>query len=170
MLVSSVPLSETHIAGRPRAAMRASSSRATRRPGSEVSAHQRQAFPREVVDDRQDAEAPAIGERIRQEVQAPALIGALRQRHRRPRAQGTLAAAAPAHLQPFLAVEPTELLVVHDDAFAGEQDVQPPIAEPPANGGQLAQPCPHRRIVRPAAAIADRCAIGSERSNTPAAR
>ena len=37
MPVSSVPLSETHIVGRPRAAMRASSSRTTRSPGSEVS-------------------------------------------------------------------------------------------------------------------------------------
>ena len=37
MPVSSAPLSETHIAGRARAAMSASSSRATRRPGSEVS-------------------------------------------------------------------------------------------------------------------------------------
>jgi hypothetical protein len=39
------------------------------------------------------------------------------------------------HLQPFLAVEPSQLLVVHDDALALEQDVQPPIAEPSANGG-----------------------------------
>ncbi len=38
MLVSSVPLSETHIAGRPRPAMIRSSSRVTRRPESEVSA------------------------------------------------------------------------------------------------------------------------------------
>jgi hypothetical protein len=38
MLVSSVPLSETHSSGGPRTAMRASSSRATLRPGSDVSA------------------------------------------------------------------------------------------------------------------------------------
>lgn len=38
MPVSSVPLSETHMTGRSRQAMIASSSRATRRPGSEVSA------------------------------------------------------------------------------------------------------------------------------------
>jgi hypothetical protein len=35
--VSSAPLSETHIAGRPREAIRASSSRTTRSPGNEVS-------------------------------------------------------------------------------------------------------------------------------------
>ena len=38
MLVSSVPLSETHAAGLPRAAIIAPSSRPTRRPESEVSA------------------------------------------------------------------------------------------------------------------------------------
>jgi hypothetical protein len=38
MLVSSVPLSETMLTGRPRPAMMASSSRATRTPDSEVSA------------------------------------------------------------------------------------------------------------------------------------
>jgi hypothetical protein len=37
MLVSSVPLSETHVLGRPRRAISASSSRATRAPDSEVS-------------------------------------------------------------------------------------------------------------------------------------
>ena len=87
-------------------------------------------------------------------------IGALR-------AQRPLASAAPAHLQPFLAVEPAQLLVVHDDAFAREQDVQPAIAEPPANGRQFAQPRPHRRIVRPTAAVAHRCAVGSERRTRP---
>jgi hypothetical protein len=38
MLVSSAPLSETTIAGRPRTAIKVSSSRATRRPGNDVSA------------------------------------------------------------------------------------------------------------------------------------
>jgi hypothetical protein len=88
---------------------------------------------------------PAIGESIRQEVQAPAL-GALRQRHRRPGAQGPFAPASTTHLQSFLAIEPAQLFVVHDDAFAPEQDMQPPIAEPSANGGQFAQPCPDRRV------------------------
>jgi hypothetical protein len=38
LLVNSVPLSDTHSAGRPRRPMRLSSSRTTRRPGSDVSA------------------------------------------------------------------------------------------------------------------------------------
>jgi hypothetical protein len=43
-----------------------------------------------------------------------------------------------ADLQPFLAVEPAQLRVVHDNAFACKQEVQSPIAEPPANGSQFA--------------------------------
>src|SRR3954471_18521388 len=66
--------------------------------------NQSQALPGEVVDDRQDAEATAVGQRIGQEVQAPALIGALGDRYRRSGSQSTLAPATPAHLQPFLAV------------------------------------------------------------------
>jgi hypothetical protein len=87
----------------------------------------------------------------------------LRQRHRSPAAQGSLASAAASHLQSFLAVEPSQLLVVHDDAFAPEQNMQPPIAEPSANGGQFAQARPYRSIIRPDAAVPDRGSIGSER-------
>ena len=68
-------------------------------------------------------------------------------------------AATPAHLQPILAVQATEPLVVHSDALAPEQDMEPSVAEPPANGGQLAQARSHQRIVPPAA-VTDRCAIG----------
>ena len=51
-------------------------------------------------------------------------------------AERPLASAAVPNLQPFLAVEPAQLLVVHDNAFACKQEVQSPIAEPPANGSQ----------------------------------
>lgn len=40
--------------------------------------HQRQAFPREVVDHAQDAEPPAACKGIGYEVEAPALVGPLR--------------------------------------------------------------------------------------------
>ena len=103
MLVSSVPLSLTIECGRPRWKTMLSSSRATRMPDSDVSAHQRQAFPAEVVDDREDAEAAAIGEAVGEEVQAPALVRSLRDRHGCACAQRPLAATAPADLQPFLA-------------------------------------------------------------------
>ena len=57
--------------------------------------------------------------------------------------------------------------MVHGDALAPEQDMEPSVAEPPANGGQLAQARSHQRIVPPAAAVTDRCAIGSERRTRP---
>ena len=72
-----------------------------------------QALPAEVVDDAQDAEAPAVGQGVGDEVEAPALVGILRDRHRRSGAESSLAATALAHRQPLLAVEPVELLPVH---------------------------------------------------------
>jgi hypothetical protein len=57
--------------------------------------------------------------------------------------------------------------VVHDDALALEQDVQPPIAEPPANARQPAQPRVCCRIVRLTAPIPYRDAIGSKRRTRP---
>lgn len=44
-------------------------------------------------------------------------------------AQGPLAAASFAHRQPFLAVEPLELIPAHRHAFARQEQVQPAFAE-----------------------------------------
>jgi hypothetical protein len=77
-------------------------------------------------------------------------------------AERTLAAATPTYLKPFLPVEPAELLVVHDDAFAPEQDVKPSIAKPPTEGGQFAQTSPDNPVVRPDAAIAHRRPVHSQ--------
>ena len=38
---------------------------------------------------------------------------------------------APTHLKSFLAIKAAELLVVHDDALAGQKDMEPSITEPP---------------------------------------
>jgi len=164
MLVNSVPLSETIMAGRPRIPITASSSRATRKPGRD---DQNQAFAREVVDEGQNAEAATVDHGVRQEVQAPALIGTLRQGHRRPRSERSLAAAAVTHLKPFLAIKPAEPLVVQDNTLAPEQDVQPSIAEPPPNARQLAPPCACCRIVRSMAPVAHRATIGAKRRTRP---
>jgi hypothetical protein len=53
--------------------------------------------------------------------------------------------------------------MVHDDAFAPEQDVKPAIAKSPANGCEFTQPHSRRLIVRAVAAIAHRSAVCSER-------
>ena len=42
-----------------------------------------------------------------------------------------------------------------DDAFLAQQDVEPPIAEPPAFPGKLAHPLPQQVIVRAPGAIPD---------------
>src|SRR5262245_42141030 len=76
-------------------------------------------------------------------------------------------AAAPAHLQPFLAVETAELLVVHDQALAGKQDVQATITEAAALRCEFAQACAHARVVRSNAAVADRTAVRPEHRTRP---
>lgn len=100
--------------------------------GQRVVGDEGQAFPAEVVDHGEDAELATASKSIGDEVQRPALVGILRNRQRRPGAERTLTAAALPHHQPFLAIEPVELLPVQHDAFPLQQDVQASIAEPPA--------------------------------------
>jgi hypothetical protein len=68
--------------------------------------YQAQAFPVELIDDRQVPETPATNQRIRDEVQSSALVWSLWHRQRCPCAQGTRSAAPAAYLQTFLAVNP----------------------------------------------------------------
>ena len=79
--VSSVPLS-LKMAGRPRRATSASSSRATRKPGERGVGDQRQALPGEVVDDSPECGSAGRRQAIGDEVEAPALVRSLRHRHR----------------------------------------------------------------------------------------
>jgi hypothetical protein len=83
--------------------------------------HQTEAFPGEVIDQREDAEAPAAHQRIRDQVERPAQIAVLRDGHRRSGAESALSATAPANGQPLFSVEPIELLVAQSDSFASEQ-------------------------------------------------
>lgn len=94
--------------------------------------HQRQTFPREVADDGEHTEAPAIGERIRDEVEAAALVRPLRNRHRCTRSKRPLAATTLANNELFLAVDAEQLLVVHAAALTLQHKMQPPITEPAA--------------------------------------
>jgi hypothetical protein len=100
--------------------------------------NRRQALAGEVVDHHQDAQAPG-GQAIRDEVERPALVWRLRHSQRRPRAGRTLAAAAAAHRQALLPVQPLQLLMGHDHALALEQDPEPPIAEAAPLAGERAQ-------------------------------
>jgi hypothetical protein len=73
----------------------------------------------------------------------------VRDRHGRPSADRPLAPAAPADSQPFLAVEPEQLLVVDLHAFPSQQQVLPPVAEAAARVRNLAQPASQHAVVRP---------------------
>ena len=77
-----------------------------------------QAFQAEVIDHGQDAKTSATGERIEHEGERPALVLLFQDRHRGSRSKRTLALAAPAHREPFLAIKPIDLFTVqHDAAF-----------------------------------------------------
>lgn len=123
MLVSSVPISLTTIAGRARSAIAQSSSRATRSPEIEVSAisrtHSRvkSSITAKIRNRRPQAK------RVGGEVERPALVAPLRDRHRCAGPQCPLAAAA-AHLEPLLAIQAPELLVVDRYSLASQQPVQ----------------------------------------------
>jgi hypothetical protein len=165
--VSSVPLSLTIVSGRRRRRrMMWSSSRATRRPEIEVSATS-QAFSGAVVDHRQDTEAPTVGQLVGDEVQAPALVGPYRRRDRPPGSHRPLAAAAPAHGQPLLAVEALDPLLVDGMAFTPQQHVQATVAEPPSLLGQGFQPLAQCRIVRSRGLIAHARPVGPDHPAGP---
>ncbi len=120
-----------------------------------------QAFAAEIIHDGQDAEAAAVAERVRDEVEAPALVDCVGQHHRRPRSQRPFTAAAPAHHQLLLAVQPIELLAIHRMSFTGQQPTETPVAEAPPLGRQLAQALTQSAVVRAPGLIAQRRMIDS---------
>jgi len=85
--------------------------------------------------------------------------GPIRHEHGPARAQCPLAAATPAHLQLLLAIEPSQLLLVHHDALAVQHDVDPAIAEPPALRRHDLHRLAQQSIVRPGARVAHRRAV-----------
>src|SRR3546814_13462959 len=60
----------------------------------------------------------------------------------------SLAAAPATHREPFLAVQPQQLLVVHGYALPRQHDTQPAVAEPATLAGQLTQPLADRLRTR----------------------
>ncbi len=64
-----------------------------------------------------------------------------------------LPAAPFAHAEPFLAIQPEQLLVVQPQAFSPQQNMQPPIAEPTTLRRQAAHPFPDRAIIASPASI-----------------
>src|SRR3979490_1748240 len=126
-----------------------------------------QAFSGAVVDHRQDAEAPAVGQLVRDKVQAPALVRCLRGYHRSPCPQRPLASAAPTHRQPLLAVESLHPLLVDSMAFTPQQHVQATIPKPPSLLGEGLQPLAQDHVVWSHALIAHARPIGPDHPAGP---
>src|SRR5665213_2481658 len=103
--VNSVPWSETIICGLPRVSISVVSSRATRRPESEL-----------VVD----------------EVERPAGIDPRLDQDRGAASNGPPPGPALANRQPFLPVKPVDAIDARRLAFPSQQDEQPPVAKPAA--------------------------------------
>ena len=115
--------------------------------------HEPKALARAVINDRQDAEPTTVADLVGDEVQAPALIGRHRALNRPARAHGPLAAAAAAHGQLLLAIDPLDPLAVYGVAFSPQQDVQPSVAEASPFLRQRRETLPQRPVVRSAALV-----------------
>jgi hypothetical protein len=85
-------------------------------PGQRRVDRDRDGFAAEVVDDVQDAEGAAARPRVTHEVHRPPLVRLRRRREHDARAGGELLPAAAPHGEACVAVDPVDLLVVHDGA------------------------------------------------------
>ena len=108
-----------------------------------------QALLDHVINDVEDAEAPAVGELVMDEVGGPARVRSGFDQDRRACAHSLASGPPLAHGQPFLAVESMDTVDARGLALASE-DEQPPTAQPPSFVGQLAQPGANFGIRRPA--------------------
>ena len=135
---------------------RRSSTRTTGAPGQAGVDLEGEGLAGEDIDDAEQPHLPSGGQRILQEIQRPLLVGSVRGGWATaPDARPGLASATP-HRQPFLAVQPLDPLVVDDDPFPAQQDVQAAIAEARTVRRQLAEPSAQRRVVVASlAAVAD---------------
>src|SRR5215471_16025066 len=87
-----------------------------------------QALPRVLIDYRENAEPPAVGELITHQIHAPALVGPYRLRQGNPAVRGPFGTLASSHLQTFLAIQPINALGIDDPPFAPQPHRQPAVA------------------------------------------
>ena len=81
------------------------------------------------------------------EQKRPALVGRLRQRRGRALFRSRACGHVGANAQPFLAIQPVQLLAVRD-FFPRQQDAEFALAEAPPLAGQVAQPLADLRRIR----------------------
>jgi hypothetical protein len=137
--VNSVPLSETIMPGLPPLDQRRQFARHAP-PGDRGVGDRRQAFPRHVVNDVQNAEPPAAGELIVDEIHGPAGVGDRLDQQRRPRSHCPSPRTAFTHREAFLPVEPVDAVDPRRFALRAQQDEQPPIAKALALIGESPEP------------------------------
>src|ERR1700722_6767290 len=158
--VYSVPLSLTMAPGRPRGRTMLSSSRATLRPDSDVSAT------------RARHSRVQLSITVRMRKRRPSVIWS----ETKSRLQRLLAArgvsrplapAAAPHRQPLLTVDPLDALPVDRMALAPQQHMQPPIAEAPSLLGQGLQAFAQRSVIRPPGVITHAGSVGADHPARP---
>jgi hypothetical protein len=127
----------------------------------------RQAFPRHVVDDVQDAEPPAAGELVVHEIDRPARVGAGFDQHRRPHSYGAPPRPPFAHREALFPVKSVDAVDPRPLALLTQQDEQSSIAEPPALVGKITPPHPQLGLLGPPRPVADHLAIGADEGAGP---
>ena len=95
--------------------------------------------PRHVIDDVEDAQAPAAGELVVDEVERPAGIWLGLDENGCAGAYRLAATSAFAHGQSLLAIEPVDAVDAGWLALVPQQDEEPTIAEPATLVGEIAQ-------------------------------
>lgn len=104
---------------------------------------ERGALPRVVIDDRQRAEPPPVGERVAHEVHAPALVRA-GGRGERCAWPGDTLPPPPPHDEPRLTLQAVNELPIDQEPFTAQQHVESPVAPARAQLGQGRQPSAQR--------------------------
>jgi hypothetical protein len=153
-------LSETIIPGLPRWSINAVSSRVTRQSRDRCVGDRCQTFPRNVIDDVQNAKPAAAGELVVNKIERPADIWLGLGHDRRPDSHGTTPYPPLAHREAFLTIEPVDAVDTRGVAFLPQQDEQTAVAETLPFIGELTQMLAQFRVWRPARPVTDHLAIG----------
>ena len=144
-----MPLSDTIIRGLPRPSMSIGELAGNPSAGDRGVGDCRQALPGHVIDDVEDAEAPAAGELVVDKVERPAGIWLGLDEDGRAGSHRLAATSAFAHGQSLLAIEPVDAIDAGWLALVPQQDEQPAIAEPAPLIGKIAQTGAQLGIGRP---------------------
>ena len=163
MPASSVPLSHTHVAGRPREAIRVWSSRTTRKASNKVSGTSARHSRVE--------SSTTVRMRKRRPLASVSATKSIDQRRLRfcgmvIGTQGPFAPATLAHRQPFLLVEAIRLLAIEFDALALEHQAQASTTEPPSLRCQFTQAPAQLFIARPLCCIAIGLAVRADQATS----